>query len=335
MRKAPIYKLLIVLLYFINTSLLSQSIANSSVAFTISERDLLPESVGYDDQTKTFYVGSTRKGTIVKIDKEGKQSTFIESGAFGQWMIIGIKVDSERNELWFCSSGGGNLIGYLKKDETEGRPAGIFKVDLATGKLKKKYTLETEGEVHFFNDLVIDSNGNVYATHMFSDHSIYKIEREKDELEVFVESDILKYPNGMDISDDNQFLFVAHSEGIARVALQTGKTVSLDIVNDVNITHRESIDGLYFYKNTLIGVQSDLKRITQYQLSRPADAIMQEKELDINHPAMDHPTTGVLIDNEFYYVANAQFEKVNEDGSLPPMHELSEPTILKLKLEKE
>lgn len=305
---------------------------NSVVAFTIPEKDLLPESVGYDTKNETFFVGSTRKGKIIKVTKEGKQSTFIEGGAYGQWMIIGIKVDSERNELWFCSSGGGNLVGYDKKDNRDGRPAGIFKVDLTTGELKKKYTLERKGEVHFFNDLVIDKEGNVYASHMFSDHTIYKIDRDKDQLEVFVESKLLRYPNGIDISDDGKFLFVAHSDGIARISLDSGEEVGLHIANDVKAKRRESIDGLYFYNNSLIGIQSDLKRVTRYRLSMPLDAVMEEKVLDINHPMMDHPTTGVLIGDEFYYIANAQFEKVNEDGSLVPMSQMTDPTILKIKL---
>ena len=320
-------KLTCYLLTVITFSLQAQ---NSSVAFTLNEKDLLPESVAYDPNSKSFYVGSTRKGTITKIDKDGKQSTFVESGEFGQWMVIGIKVDPQRNELWFCSSGGGNLVGYDLKDDIDGRPAGIFKVDLSSDDLIKKYTLEKEGEVHFFNDLVIDENGDVYASHMFAEHTIYKIDRDTDQLEPFAKSDQIRYPNGLDISDDRRNLFVAHSGGVARISLETGEATALDIANDIKLSGRESGDGLYFYNNSLITIQPDLAQVAKYRLSQPQNAIMEAEVLELNHSAMDHPTTGVIVGDEFYYVANAQFEKVNEDGSITS--EISAPTILKIKL---
>ncbi len=323
-------QILLLVLSLFSTRIASAQTLKSDVSFTIPKNDLLPESVAYDTNTKSFYVGSTRYGTITKIDEDGKQTTLVEGGSFGQWMVIGIKVDSKRNQLWFCSSGGSNLLGYDKADEQEGRPAGIFKVDLTTGELIRKYTLEAPGEVHFFNDLVIHENGDVYASHMFQEHSIYMIDRNADELELFVESDFIKYPNGMDISDDDRYLFVAHAEGIAKVDLSTGEALNLNVANDVKIKHRESIDGLYFFRNTLIGVQADLNRVTQYDLSQPLDAIMRERILVDNHPEMDHPTTGVMVEDEFYFVANAQFQKVNDDGSID--QKLSDPVILKTML---
>ncbi|SNT39897.1 SMP-30/Gluconolaconase/LRE-like region-containing protein [Ekhidna lutea] len=303
---------------------------NSTVAFTLAEKDLLPESVAYDPDSQSFYVGSTRKGTITKVDADGNQSTFVASGKFGQWMVIGIKVDPQRDELWFCSSGGGNLVGYSFKDDEEGRPAGIFKVDLNTGELIKKYTLEKPGEVHFFNDLVIDENGDVYTSHMFSEHTIYKIDRDTDQLEPYAKSELIRYPNGLDISNDRKSLFVAHSDGIAKISLETSEATSLNIANDIKLTGRESADGLYFYKNSLIAIQPDLSQVARYRLSMPQNAVMESEILELNHSAMDHPTTGVIVGDTFYYIANAQFEKVNEDGSLAP--EISAPTILKIDL---
>lgn len=306
------------------------NINNSLIAFTIPEKDLLPENVAFDPNEKAFYVGSTRKGKIIKIDAAGKQSTFLEGGAFGQWMIIGMKVDSERNELWFCSSGGGNLVGYAKKDDTDGRPAGIFRVDLSTGKLIHKYMLEKPGEVHFFNDLVIAKNGDVYATHMFENPAIYKIAIGTDKLELFVESDLIKYPNGITMADNQSVLFVAHSEGLARIDIGSKQVTNLSVPDGVKVKHRESIDGLYYYKWSLIGVQADLHTVTRYFLNPDGDGIQKVETLDKDHPKMDHPTTGLVVGSEFYYVANAQFQKVNEDGSI--QEELSIPTILKLKL---
>lgn len=301
-----------------------------STAFGITENDLLPESIAFDASTQSFYVGSTRKGKIIKIAANGSQSTFVQGGQFGQWMVVGLKVNPERNELWFCSSGGSNLLGYTRSDNPDGRPAGVFRVDLSTGELIKKYVLEAPGQVHFFNDLVIDANGDVYVSHMFAEQAIYKIDREADELERFSHSEIIKYPNGIDISTDRQFLFVAHAEGIGRILLASGEVTNLDVPDDVDIKYQSSIDGLYFYDNSLIGIQSDVNKVTRYFLNPALDKVIKAKTLLMDHPDIDHPTTGVIIEDVLYFVANAQFHKVNQDGTLK--EQLSDPLIMKLNL---
>ncbi len=83
---------------------------NSYISFTVPEKDLLPESIAYDATNGDFYIGSTRKGKIVKVSKDGTISDFVQSKQDGLWMIIGMKIDSERRILWVCSSGGDNLV---------------------------------------------------------------------------------------------------------------------------------------------------------------------------------------------------------------------------------
>lgn len=304
----------------------------SFIAFTIPEKDLLPESMAHDFKTKSFFVGSTRKGKIIKIDKYGQQTEFIKPKQDGLWMVIGIQADTDNRWLWVCSSGGGNLVDYKLKDDVDGRPAGIFKFDLDTGKLIKKYILETKGKVHFFNDLILDTDGNVYITHMFQEHSIYTIQKEKDELEIFLKPESLKYPNGISISNDDRFLFVAHSEGLSRIEIATKICTAIKNPNQFKISYRESIDGIYYYKNSLICVQPDIKTVQQLTLNNQLDTVINSKLLEVNHPMMNNPTTGVLIDDEFYYIANAQFGSFDDDGNLFPMDKLYEPTILKTKI---
>ena len=123
----------------LNAQSLSLNLNNSNLAFVLPEKDLLPESIAYDSKQGGFYVGSTRKGKIVKISNDGSISDFITSEQSGLWMVIGLKIDAKRRILWACSSGGDNLEGYNLKDDVEGRPAGVFKFNLDTGKLIKKY----------------------------------------------------------------------------------------------------------------------------------------------------------------------------------------------------
>lgn len=322
------------LLLFAPPGFAQESVNNSLIAFTIPEKDLLPESVAYDRQTESFFVGSTRKGKVIKVDKYGNQSDFITGADHGLWMVIGMKADSQRRHLWLCSSGGDNLVGYHRKDDKEGRPAGIFKFNLDNGRLIQKYIIDKPAEAHFFNDLVIARNGDVYATHMFSEAMIYKIGAGSDQLEVFASDPGIRFPNGLALADNGKDLFIAHSAGISKLDLENRHFVLLTSPNGVDLAGRNSIDGLYYYKWSLIGVQSDTKQVMQLMLNDKGSGFGSAKTLEKAHPMMNRPTTGVLVGRDLYYIANAQFDNFNQDGSLFSMERMYEPVILKVSVSK-
>ena len=61
-------------------------VANSSVAFTIPEKDLIPEGIAYDPVGGRFYIGSLHKAKIVSLDRDGRSRDFKrerEDGLFG------------------------------------------------------------------------------------------------------------------------------------------------------------------------------------------------------------------------------------------------------------
>ncbi|WP_036381758.1 SMP-30/gluconolactonase/LRE family protein [Muricauda sp. MAR_2010_75] len=306
----------------------------SHIAFTVPEKDLIPESIAYDPTGGNFFIGSTRKGKVVKLHKNGELSDFVTADQYGMWMVIGIKIDVERRILWVCSSGGDNFEGYTLKDDVEGRPAGVFKFDLDKGILLGKFVFDLPGEVHFFNDIAIAPNGDVYVTHMFKDHALYRIKNGSGILEKVYESNMIKYPNGIAFSENGEKLYVAHSEGIALININSGQISPLEVPDGLNISRRESIDGLYYYKNSLVGVQPDINTVTRLFLDESGRKIIKSEPLEIEHPMMDTPTTGELVKNVFYYIANAQFGRYNENG-LFPMHKLYEPVILKVHLDDE
>lgn len=305
------------------------AIAQSELAFSIAEKDLLPENVAYDPTDKAFFVSSTRKGKIVRVDKNGKATDF-SSSSDDLWQVIGMKVDAANRILWVCSSAGENLLGY--KLSSTYRPAGVFKYDLRTGKLLKKFVFDRPNELHFFNDLVIDKAGNVYVTHTFKSHGIYRIQKGKDELEVLVESADMKYPNGIALSSDEKYLFMGQEMGIGKLDLETKKWELLKNPNNYKLSRRESIDGIYFYNNGLIGVSPGSKQVRYFKLSNDFTTLESETILEENHPSMAYPTTGLLMGKEFYYIANTHFNLVNDDGTIQDENALRGPEVRKLKL---
>lgn len=295
----------------------------STVAFFLQEKDLLPESVAYDAKDGSFYVGSVRKGKVVRRDRNGTESDFIKPRQDGLWAVIGIKAHQTRRMLWVCSFEGSDLEGYKKRDRSG---SGIFAFNLDTGKLIRKWVLDVAGEQHGFNDLVVTRGNDVYATHMFKDAAIYRITDKERQLEVFVAPPELKEPNGITITPDEKTLYVAGLDGLVSIDIATKKS---QMVNAPEGEKMGEIDGLYCYRDGLLGIQNN--SINFYQFDETHSRITVTNVLEMNHPLMKIPTTGVIVGDDFYYVANANFRAVKADGTLDAA-QLTEPAILKLEL---
>jgi hypothetical protein len=54
--------------------------------------------------------------------------------------------------------------------------------------------------------------------------------------------------------------------------------------------------------------------------------------LEAANPAFQEPTLGVVVEDTFYFVANSQWNRFDDQGHLPPAQQLQEPLILALPL---
>lgn len=291
------------------------------VAFTLAQRDLLPENIAYDPVEEAVYIGSSRFGKVVKRAADGTLSDFTTPRQDGLWMVMGMKVDAERRHLWVASADGDNLVGYQR---ARSRPAGIFQFDLETGRLLRKWLLDGPGGTHFFNDLVVTPEGTVYATHMFNRSLVYVID-ESGELQIFARPGNFRAPNGITQGDDGT-LYVAHREGLSAFDPATAQRTPLVLPDGAAFS---PIDGLYFHRGALIAVHPEEGLIRRFELD--GTAVTALETLAGDHPAITGLTTGVLVDDRLLFVANSQFDRL-ADGSLPSAEELDDIVVLELDL---
>ena len=300
-------------------------IINSELAFEIPEKDIIPEGITYNPVTKEFFVGSLFKSKIVKIDADKNVSDFIKTGQYDFLSVLGMNADPERNILWANS-----CYGYLKESipaEKLGM-AGIYKLNLTDGTLIKHYTLLQE-ENHFLNDLAINNNGDVFITDSHVP-AVYKIDSKTDELNKMVDLPFNSYPNGITISDNDKKLFIATSFGIYMFDFNSKEILLVPLAENQVYA---SCDGLYYYKNSLIGVQSFTNRVTRFYLNENQNRITHQQILESNNPLFETPTTGVIVDNKLYLIANAQLTKVDDKGKIAPLDELNTTKIIAIKIE--
>ncbi len=300
-------------------------VSNSSLAYTLSEKGIIPEGVAYDKITKTLFISSIYKRKIIAIDSTGKISDFIPSGFEGIQGVIGMEVDPERRHLWACSA----WTRMKKPADKMDQYSGIYKFDLETGELIRKYLLPDTVD-RLINDVTIHSNGTAFITESLKG-KVYMIQPENDSLELFIDSDHYYYANGIALSDNEKNLFVAHFSGIDKINLNNMEVTRVKTPHNVTLS---AIDGLAFYNNSFIAHQSNLGGVFQYYLNEHHDSITSSRIIESDNPYFEIPTTGEIAGDEYYYIANAQLRRFDENDVIFPDEKLDSVYILKARLKE-
>ncbi|MCK5148638.1 hypothetical protein KAR48_17925 [bacterium] len=260
-------------------------IHKSQIAFSIKDKKLGTEGITYDPVEKMFYLGSHYKHKIIKVDHFGNSIDFTEEGQDGLKLVLGIHVDPIRRTLWACS---------FSEEKKE-----IFKYDLSSGRLIKKYSFPPNEVRHGFNDLVIHPNGDIYIS---GGGAIYVIPHLSDKLEWFFKNELIVSPNGITLSEDGQVIYSAdYLLGINKIDIRT-KSVMFLSENQGHSTF--GIDGLYFFNNSLYAVQIGLNQISRFSLNKDATSLKDCEVFERYTPELIEPTTGVIVDDYFYYVTD-------------------------------
>jgi SMP-30/Gluconolactonase/LRE-like region len=298
------------------------SVVHTTVAYTLRERDLAPEGIAYDPVDKSFYVSSISKHKIVRLTPDGSATDFKSSGQDGLGETLGMKVDAKRRYLWVASD---SFAG-----DPEGSRFALYQYDLKTGALRFKHAA-ANGSEGFLNDIALNSKGEAFTTNTATGE-VFRASPDRDGLEPFLPRDSVGQANGIALSPDDKVLFVAGWIGVVRVDVAT-KQFKL-FSKPLNISDA-GLDGLYFYKGALIGIQNpDLhpSRVVRYVLNPQWDTITSAEVLETYSPLSELPTTGTIVGDSLCFMGNTQIDKMKEHDGMPPPSELSDIRILKLKL---
>ena len=288
---------------------------SAEIGFRIAEKDLRPEGITNDPSTKSFYVGSINKRKIVKVSEAGNVSDFIPSGQDGIGEVLGLKVAN--GKLWACNN--------LTTDTTS--RAMIHQFDLANRRLVYKWILQVPGENHLFNDLAISLVGEAFISD--SDYgAVYRVSQDIKKPELWIMDDSLRGINGFAFLPDGNVLVNA-SHGFYKIDVLTKQIKTLPFPKYFPL----GIDGLSVDKQSLIGIQNVVfpASVNQYYLNTTFDRIENARVLVTNHEKFDIPTTGTVVGDWFYFVANSQLLNY-ENGKVKEPAKLKEVLIMKVRL---
>jgi sugar lactone lactonase YvrE len=223
--------------------------------YDLKETSLYPEGIVYSSLTETTYVGSYYKGKIVALDLQGNMTDFVIDETLVA--VVGMAIDEKNNTLWICNSDAG--ISLRSSNATIGQLAEVIGYDLTTGtKLK---TIDVSGLYpggYFLNDLVLDTDGNIYVTDSFSP-VVYKIDTNGTP-SVFATDPLFEVPpgafglNGIVFHPEN-YLIVGNSFGgiLYKIPLNDPNNVQqINLSTSVN-----SLDGLLLTDNNTLALVSN------------------------------------------------------------------------------
>lgn len=305
-----------------------QSTSRAQVAFTIDDRELVPEGIAWDPGTKAFFVSSTYKRKIVRVDGKGTATDFTSEGQDGLWGVVGMRVDAKRRELWAASGHVGEAMPMIRMDASEEGRSAIHVYDIGSGRLKRRYEIKDD-KAHFLNDLVLTDSGDLYVTDTRSG-AVYRVLRGSNEIEPFIAAPELSGANGIAYDAKRRRLYVT-ARGFV-IAIEVDSRQLRPLTFPEYIAYRSS-DGLYLHRNALISVND---RVTRYPLDAAGLRVISAEILEVAHPALGQPTTGVIAGDDFYLVANSHLQRfaavMRGDESLRAG--LREVTVLRIPLRK-
>ncbi|MBA2356784.1 MAG: SMP-30/gluconolactonase/LRE family protein [Acidobacteria bacterium] len=304
-------------------------VQHSVVAFRLNEADFFPEAITYDRGSRRFLVGSLFKRKIVVIDEiSGRVADYATWRESGFLSVLGLGADNTRGALYVLSAGGAEMQGY--RPEFDGQSF-LHRLQLSSGRQVSRLTPPAAAGGHLLNAIVQAPDGTIYMTDSKAGR-LYRWRPGSTAIEPFVALGTYVYPNGLAWSGDGRALYVAHLDGISRVDVRT-RDVSL-VGHPASMT-LVGIDGLSEYRGDLIAVQNGvpgMSRVVRLHLTSDGSNVRSMDLLDTNLPDHDMPTSGVVVGDGFYYVANSQLRRFTAPGVPAPVAQLQKPVIRRINL---
>jgi sugar lactone lactonase YvrE len=303
--------------------------SRSVVAFRLNEPDFIPEAMTYDRGSRRFLIGSLYKRKVVAVDeitgRAADYATFREAGFLS---VLGIEADNTRGALYVLSAGGREMQGYTA--ETDGQSF-LHRLQLSSGRQVTKVAPPAVEGGHLLNDLVQAADGTLYMTDSKAS-VVYRWKPGSRGLETVATIGRHLYPNGITPSADWRALYVAHMEGLSRIDLRTREVTPVGHPASMTLV---GIDGLDQYRGDLVAVQNGLpgvSRVVRLRLAADGLNVVAMDVLDANLPDHDIPTTGVVVGDGYYYIANSQLRRFTAPGVAGPAESLQKPVIRRVNL---
>ena len=289
--------------------------ANAAVAFRLNDPRLLPEGIAFDPAGRRYFLGSLAQRKIVVTDGRGTVRDFSRPDDKLD-TVLGLTVDQPRQALFAVSTNG-----FEDSARIERRNA-VLRYDLRSGRLVSRHDAPAAAQL---NDVAVGQDGTLYVTDSEAG-TLFRMQPGESALTPFGTPAVVRGANGITATPDGA-LFVTLSTGIGRIDPRDGSLKRLDQPDNV-VTG--GIDGLYWYRGDLVGVQNSTNpgRIIRIRLDPAGQRVVGLTVLQSHHhPEFAEPTTGAIADGMLHVLANTHVGQYQADGTIKDAQTLR-PTVV-------
>jgi sugar lactone lactonase YvrE len=297
--------------------------ARSDTAFVLARAGVIPENIVYDAPRDRFLGGDLERDGLLEVHRDGSIRPFAEAARI-DGRVLGLKIDARRKLLWGVAF---TRLAAATGDTTQAPARSIvFALELPDGRLVQRVPSPKDGASHLFNDLVIGRDGMVYFTDSEAG-AVWALAPNTSKLRLLHRAppERFAYPNGIAFLPDQRGLLVAYWQGLLTIDLPSTRAANVRAPNDSAVSR---IDGLYAVCSGYIGIQNmaDPSGVIAFRVERGSASSL--RDLERGRGDFRGPTTGAIVGDTLFYVANAQigpFDPRKEGGSLAPVLVLKMP----------
>jgi hypothetical protein len=285
-----------------------------------SDSEHLPEAITYD-RKKNLYIGSVRSGSILKASKKSETLTLISQASGG---IFDLEIRG--GTIWAAVN---NQLAYEGAD-AENKFASVMAFNAKTGAPIRE--IRAGDSEAIIGDIEVAKDGTIYASDSITPR-ILKMAPNGQTLDEFATDPRFVNLQGIALDEKNHRLFLAdYLAGLFVIDTRTGAVTALGNTADA---HLGGIDGLYYYKGGLIGIQNGTTpiRIVYIGLNDDATAVTTFIAMQQNLEAWNEPTHGVIEGNDFHYIATSNWPSYDGEWNLREGAELQPLRIMTLPLQ--
>ena len=280
----------------------------------IPDSTFWPEAVDFDPRTRSYFTGSVRRGTIMRIDSSGRASTFWSPpSAARAGAMMGVRIDSARRVLWATMSAFPERGDFQPGDSSI---AVLLEIGLDDGRIRRRLDFPAAPGSHVLGDLSVGPAGDVFVSDS-RQPALYRLRPGGKALES-IRDTLFKSLQGVAPTPDGTVVYLAdYSRGLLRLDLRTSE---VSRVVDSTSKSVRGADGLLWHQGSLIAIHNGALpgHVVRVDLDTSGRSIAGIDLIEVDPAIGDEPTVGTIVGDELVFVGTSQWEKHDQKGVLKP-----------------
>jgi hypothetical protein len=203
-------------------------------------------------------------------------------------VVVGLDIDEKRGDLWVASTA-----------DTSGTST-VHRLQLVSGRPLKTYRTATSVGATRLVGLAVQASGDVIALDGAGSR-LLALTRGGSELTLALS---LKLSGARSVAaGDDNVLYVAHDDGIARIDLRSGSVAPLSAPKGFDL---QRFDTIRVHRNALIGLQTSddgSRQLVRLNLNPAGRAVKDGTVIDPRVAGADGRTSLSITGNDLYYLS--------------------------------